>query len=82
MTDVKEIIDNQGIVEISHEDKRADRDLKHWVIKAIISTICVVFVASTGTLLYASIAQDKDFERGFIGEIFKGFFEVLKVVLG
>lgn len=79
--EVKETDTNAECVVVDLEERRAERNLKHWLVKGFAITLMVVFVASTLTLIYAAVIQEKDLNTGFIGEIFKGLFDFLRFIL-
>jgi hypothetical protein len=81
MNDEREIGKRQYEEVCPNEMCRTDKSFRHWIAKVIVLTLCVVFVASVGTLLFASVAQDKDIQSGFIGDFLSGFFDVLKAIL-
>lgn len=74
-----DIVVNHDVVEL--EDHRAERNLKHWLVKGFASTFFVIFVASALSLMYAAIIQEKDLNTGFIGETFKMVFDFLRFIL-
>ena len=67
-------------VPIDQEERRANRDLRHWLVKTLTLTFMVILVASTASLIYAAVIQEKDLDTGFIGELFKGLFDFLRLI--
>ena len=63
------------------EERRATRDLKFWIVKTLVITFMFVFIVSVVTLIYTVVIQEKDLNTGFIGEVFRGMFEVLQFIL-
>ena len=63
------------------EERRATRDLKFWIVKTFVAAFLVVLTSSVVTLIYAAVIQEKDFDTGFIGEVFKGMFEIIRIIL-
>lgn len=65
----------------SIEDRRAVRDFKFWVGKVFTLTFVFLFVTCILTLIYSAIFQEKDLNTTFIGEVFKGVFDILRLIL-
>lgn len=65
----------------SHEDRRAKRNLKHWLVKLVAFTFMIVVVASVLSLIYAAINQEKDLDTAFIGELFKNLINFITFLL-
>ena len=65
----------------SIEDRRARRDFKFRVGKVFTLTFVFLFVTCVLTLVYAAIFQEKDLNTTFIGEVFKGIFDIIRFVL-
>lgn len=63
------------------EERRATRDLKFWIVKTFVAAFLVVLTSSVVTLIYAAVIQEKDLDTGFIGEVFKGMFEIIRIIL-
>lgn len=63
------------------EERRANRNLKHWMVKAVTSVAMFVFVVCIMSLLYAAIVQEKDLNTTFIGEMFKLIFDFLRFIM-
>ncbi len=63
------------------EERRATRDLKFWIVKTFVAAFLVVLTSSVVTLIYAAVIQEKDLDTGFIGEVFKGMFEIIRFIL-
>lgn len=63
------------------EERRAKRDLKHWLVKGVARTFMIIVVASVLSLIYAAVIQEKDLDTGFIGELFKGLFDFLRFLM-
>ena len=63
------------------EERRATRDLKFWIVKTFVAAFLVVLTSSVVTLIYAAVIQEKDLDTGFIGETFKGMFEIIRFIL-
>ena len=63
------------------EERRAPRDLKFWIVKTFVAAFLVVLTSSVVTLIYAAVIQEKDLDTGFIGEVFKGMFEIIRIIL-
>lgn len=63
------------------EERREARGLKTWLVKAFTLAFIVILFASVGTLIYMVVVQEKDLGATVIGEVLKGVFEVVKVVL-
>ena len=63
------------------EERRATRDLKFWIVKTFVAAFLVVLTSSVVTLIYAAVIQEKDLDTGFIGEAFKGMFEIIRIIL-
>lgn len=66
---------------IEVEERRAKRDLKHWMVKAVTVTFMFTFVSAFLSLIYAAIIQEKDLDTAFMGEMFKGFFDFLRFLM-
>jgi uncharacterized membrane protein YqjE len=66
---------------IELEERRAKRDLKHWLVRTITVTMMFVFVVCIMSLLYAAVVQEKDLNTTFIGEMFKIVFDFLRFVM-
>ncbi len=65
----------------AREERREQRKLRHWVIQVTLLAFLGILVGSVMTTMYGVMVRDKDFETGFIGEIFKYVIEFLKLVL-
>ena len=63
------------------EERRATRDLQFWIVKTFVAAVLVVLTSSVVTLIYAAVIQEKDLDTGFIGEVFKGMFEIIRFIL-
>ena len=63
------------------EERRATRYLKFWIVKTFVAAFLVVLTSSVVTLIYAAVIQEKDLDTGFIGEVFKGMFEIIRIIL-
>ena len=63
------------------DERRATRDLKFWIVKTFVAAFLVVLTSSVVTLIYAAVIQEKDLDTGFIGEVFKGMFEIIRIIL-
>ena len=63
------------------EERRATRDLKFWIVKTFVAAFLVVLTSSVVTLIYAAVIQEKDLDTGFVGEVFKGMFEIIRFIL-
>jgi hypothetical protein len=66
---------------IELEDRRAKRDLKHWLVKTITIATMFVVVVCVMSLLYAAVVQEKDLNTTFIGEVLKMIFDFLRFVM-
>ncbi len=62
-------------------ERRQKLDLKTWLVKAFASTVMAVFGTSTLALLYAAVIQEKDLNTGFIGDVLKSVFDLLRFIL-
>lgn len=65
----------------NREDRRAKRDLVHWLVKLFAIVLSILAVASVGTMIYAAIASEKDLDTGFIAELFKTIIDFLHFIL-
>lgn len=63
------------------EDRRAKRDLRHWMVKVVTLFFMAAFLASILSLIYAAVIQEKDLNTGFIGEMFKAMFDFLRFLM-
>lgn len=72
---------NPVVVGEDIEERRAKRDLMHWVIKSVVIGFMIIVIASVFSLIYAAIIQEKDLDTAFIGELFKGFFDFIRFLL-
>lgn len=66
---------------IELEERRANRNLKHWMVKAFSLLVIFMFVVCVLSLVYAAIIQEKDLNTTFIGEMFKLVFDFLRFVM-
>ncbi len=66
---------------VSNEDRRATRNLKHWLVKLVATTFMIVVVASIMSLIYSAIRQEKDLDTAFIGELFKNLISFITFLL-
>lgn len=63
------------------EERRATRDLKHFVVKALVIAFIIVFLSSFLSLIHAAVIQEKDLDTAFMGEMFKMVFDFLRFLL-
>lgn len=72
---------NAALDAIELEERRATRDLKHWMVKAITIAFIVVFVSCFMSLVLSAVVQEKDLDTVFMGEMFKSIFDFLRFLL-
>lgn len=82
MSDAPNPVDAGPVIDIDAlEERRAKRDLKHFMVKAMTITVMILIVASTSSLIYAAVVQEKDLDTGFIGDLFKTVFDFLRFLM-
>jgi Na+/H+-dicarboxylate symporter len=82
MSDVVDERPVEAVVDVVElEDRRAKRDLKHWMVKTITLFLMAAFLAIILSLVYAAVIQEKDLDTSFIGEMFKALIDFLRFLM-
>lgn len=64
------------------EERRATRNMKFWMVKAVTTSFMFVLVVSVLSLVYSAVIQDKDLNTWFLGEVIKSLYNILVLILG